>query len=180
GSGEPDEAEKDLFQALIDNGTTIVAAMGNERQYGSPTSYPAAIPGVIAVGATSVDDKVANFSNYGDHISISAPGVAIWSTLPTYPGQAEFEAVRGDGGGWVLGRPIPRDTDYAAWDGTSMATPHVTAAVALLIANQGGSDPQTVRDTLMKTADRVPAMGRHKFDPDYGAGRLNLLNLLQE
>ena len=41
---------------LLAAGTTVVAAMGNERQVGSPTSYPAAIRGVIAVGATNILD----------------------------------------------------------------------------------------------------------------------------
>ena len=97
GPAAPNAQERRLFQALLDSGSVVVAAMGNERKYGSPTSYPAAIPGVIAVGATSLDDKVANFSNRGNHIWISAPGVAIWSTLPTYPGQDGFAAVPGPG-----------------------------------------------------------------------------------
>jgi hypothetical protein len=52
--------------------------MGNEREVGSPPSYPAAIPGVIAVGATSILDRVTRFSNRGEHISLSAPGQTIW------------------------------------------------------------------------------------------------------
>src|SRR5262249_29705258 len=130
GPGRPDFQEQTLFDSLLANGTTIVAAMGDERLEGSPTSFPAAIPWVIAVGATSLNDRVANFSNRGNHISVCAPGVAIWSTLPTYPGQFGFEAVIGPNGEPVEGKPQRRDTDYAAWDGTSMATPHVTAAVA--------------------------------------------------
>lgn len=81
GGGGFDPHERDLFNNLLANGTTIVAAMGNDRESGSPTSYPAAYPGVIAVGATSRDDTIASFSNSGNHITISAPGVAIWSTF---------------------------------------------------------------------------------------------------
>src|SRR5262249_11522162 len=152
----------------------VIAAMGNERRQGSPTSYPAAIPGVIAVGATSLDDTVANFSNRGNHISLSAPGVAIWSTLPTYPGQLGFEAVPGPAGQPIEGKPMSRETDYAAWDGTSMATPHVTSSTALLLANKGKMSPADARTQLMTSADRVAAMSAD-FDADYGAGRLNLL-----
>jgi subtilisin family serine protease len=178
GSGEPDQAEREIFEALIESGTTIVAAMGNERQEGNPISYPAAIPGIIAVGATNIDDSVANFSNRGNHISISAPGVAIWSTLPTYGGQQGFEAVRDPAGSWVQGRAFVREVNYDAWPGTSMATPHVTAAVALLLANQGMGTPASVRERLMETADRVAGMKGDDFHPDYGAGRLNLRRLL--
>jgi hypothetical protein len=59
-----------------------------------------------------------------------------------------------------------------------MATPHVTAAVALLIANKGKMSPADVRSSLMNTADPVPGMNGNRFSPDFGAGRLNLLKLL--
>jgi subtilisin family serine protease len=174
GAGLPDPLEKQLFGQLVANGCLVCAAMGNDRQNGSPTSYPAAIEGVIAVGATSRDDTIANFSNSGNHICISAPGVAIWSTLPTYPGQEGFKASPGP----TMGQPILRETDYDAWDGTSMATPHVSGACALLLANKQRITPAIARNVLMSSADKVPGMGGQAFTPDYGAGRLNLYNLL--
>lgn len=179
GRGLPDMFEKSLFDMLLANGVAIVAAMGNERAYGSPISYPAAIPGVIAVGATNVNDRVASFSNAGDHISLSAPGAGIWSTLPTYPGQSGFDAVVWPDGSAVPGAPRTRGTDYAAWDGTSMASPHVAAAAALLLANAGQMSGADVRAQLQKTADKLPDMMGAAFDRDYGAGRLNLLELLR-
>jgi subtilisin family serine protease len=175
GGGEPDSQEEQLFAELIAGGTVVVAAMGNEREEGSPVSYPAAIPGVIAVGATSIDDSIANFSNAGNHISLCAPGVGIWSTLPRYRGQFGFEALPGH----VEGKPFARERYYAPWDGTSMASPHVAGAVALLLANRGMMSPADVRDQLMETADEVSDM-TGDFDSDFGAGRLNLLRLLQE
>jgi subtilisin family serine protease len=152
--------------------------MGNERQAGSATSYPAAIPGVIAVGATNIDDTVANFSNRGNHISLSAPGVAIWSTMPTYAGQIEFAAIPGPGGAWLQGSPRRRETDYDALSGTSMASPHVAAAAALLLAVKGKLSPDDVRERLMDTVEKVGAMHGFDFDSDYGAGRLNLFSAL--
>ena len=179
GPGEPDPQELALFEQLIANGTTVVAAMGNEREWGSPTSYPAAIPGVIAVGATSLTDRVANFSNRGDHISVCAPGKGIWSTLPTYGGQSGFAAARGPNGKPIEGKPFKRETDYDDWDGTSMASPHVAAAVALLIAKRGQIGPDECRRLLTLGSDAVAGMGGKTFDSDYGYGRLNLERLLK-
>lgn len=179
GGGVPDPNEKALFQELLANGTTVVAAMGNERLLGSPISYPAAIPGVIAVGATGINDSVASFSNRGSHISLSAPGVAIWSTLPTYAGQSGFAATPGLNGKPIRGLPFSRDTDYAAWNGTSMASPHVAAAAALVLAKHGNASPAEVRAILLQNADRVAGMMGDDFHPDFGAGRLNLSRLLQ-
>ncbi|MEE8169222.1 MAG: S8 family serine peptidase, partial [Phycisphaerae bacterium] len=177
GTAAPDETEAALFELLLDAGVTIVAAMGNEREEGSPTSYPAAMDGVIAVGATSRNDRVANFSNGGPHIALCAPGVAIWSTLPRYPGQFGFEAIPTPEGP-RHGQPQSRETEYDAWPGTSMASPHVAGAAALLLANNRRMTPAQVREGLMNTADRVAGMGGADFDLDYGAGRLNLKRLL--
>ncbi|UQN08023.1 S8 family serine peptidase [Deinococcus sp. QL22] len=175
GPQPPDQLEHALYTKLLESGVTIVAAMGNERQQGSPISYPAAIPGVIAVGATGLNDTVASFSNAGNHITLCAPGVAIWSTVPTYPGQVGYQALPGPGGA-ARGRSIARETNYAAFNGTSMAAPHVSAAVALLLAK--GTKPADVLELLKTTADPVPGMRGQTWHPDYGAGRLNLRRLL--
>jgi subtilisin family serine protease len=179
GRGKPSTPEAQAFQSLIANGTVVVAAMGNERQQGSPISYPAAIAGVVAVGATGLTDKVASFSNRGNHITICAPGEAIWSTLPTYPGQLEWEAIIGPDGQPRQGKPRRRETNYDAWPGTSMASPHVAAATALYLANGGQRSAAAATQALTATADKVSEMGGANFSPDYGHGRLNLETLLQ-
>ena len=114
--GEKDPAEIDVLRDVIAAGVVVVAAMGNEYDEGNPIEYPAAIPEVCAVGATDELDKRAGFSNTGRHIDLVAPGVVILSTTPTF---------RYDGDG---------EQDYDAWDGTSMATPHVAGAAALVLA----------------------------------------------
>jgi subtilisin family serine protease len=175
GAGVPDPQERALFQALIDAGISVVAAMGNEGS--SQPSYPAAIEGVIAVGATALDDSRADFSNIGPHIAVCAPGVSIWSTLPTYAGQTGFYALQRPGGGWVRGESMRRETDYDSWQGTSMATPHVTATAALALAKYPGLSPATLKDRLQQAVDKVPGMQGQNFTKEYGAGRLNLLKL---
>jgi subtilisin family serine protease len=155
--------------------------MGNEASGTFPgiISYPAAIPGVIAVGATAIDDTRADFSNYkGNHIALCAPGVAIWSTLPTYPGQFGFAAAPGPGGTHVPAAPQRRETQYDAWNGTSMATPHVSAAAALLIAKDSSTDGTTAKTKLQQSADKVAGMNGQQWTRKYGSGRLNLFRLL--
>jgi subtilisin family serine protease len=175
GYGIPTPQELKLFRDLIDNGCTVIAAMGNDNTTAS--SYPAAISGVVAVGATSYDDARASFSNAGGHISLSAPGVGIWSTLPTYAGRTGNHAALTPAGLPTPGAEMSREADYAAWQGTSMATPHVAAAAALLIAHYGPMSPADVRDRLMQACDPVPSMGTSHFTAEYGAGRLNLVKL---
>ena len=174
GPGAPDQVEAALFQALIDGGVSVVAAMGNENS--TELSYPAAIPGVIAVGATTLNDARANFSNMGPHIALCAPGVGIWSTLPTYSGQTGFYR-QPDSDPPAMGQPMARDTDYGNWNGTSMATPHVAAAAALALGKNGSTTPAAMKTLLMAAVDRVPGMNGQSFTSLYGSGRLNLLKL---
>jgi subtilisin family serine protease len=150
--GEKDLAEIDILHDVIASGVVVIAAMGNEYEEGNPTEYPAAIDEVCAVGATDELDKRAGFSNTGRHIDIMAPGVSILSTTPTF---------RYDDG----------EPDYDSWDGTSMATPHVSGAAALVLAKSPELSPAQVIRKLQSSADRVA--GAKKGSASYGAGRLN-------
>lgn len=151
--GEKDRAEIDILGDVIAAGVVVIAAMGNEYEEGNPTAYPAAIRGVCAVGAIDVLDRRAGFSNTGRHIDLVAPGVAILSTTPTF---------RYDGDG---------QQEYDAWDGTSMATPHVAGAAALVLAKSPRLAPAQVIKKLTSSADRMA--GARKASTAYGAGRLN-------
>jgi subtilisin family serine protease len=149
-----DPGERDVIFDLLDAGIVVVAAMGNEFERGNPVEYPAALKGVCAVGATDHADRRGDFSNTGKHVALSAPGVAIVSTTPTYS--------------YAHGK-----SDYDTWDGTSMATPHVSAAAALVIAQDPELTPAQVIKRLQQTADKVPGMTKRP-NTSVGWGRLNI------
>ncbi|MNK60372.1 Thermophilic serine proteinase precursor [compost metagenome] len=143
-------------------GVVVVAAMGNDREdsyleYGIHPSYPAALPGVIAVGATDDRDQVASFSNAGKWISVSAPGVDILSTTPTYE----------------VSDPLPYE--YGSMSGTSMASPYVSGVAALLLSLYPNMTPAQVKARLESTADDVGIPG---FDTFTGHGRINAARAL--
>jgi subtilisin family serine protease len=152
--GEKDPAEIDILRDVIDAGVVVIAAMGNEYEDGNPTEYPAAMPDVCAVGASDEFDKRAGFSNTGRHIDLVAPGVGILSTTPTF--NYDDDGAR----------------TYDAWDGTSMATPYVAGAAALLLAKSPDSTPAQVIRALTSSADRIA--GAKQGSAAYGAGRLNV------
>jgi subtilisin family serine protease len=154
------QVEELLFRRLSKAGIVIVAAMGNEYQQGNPVEYPAAYPGVMAVGAVSENLKRAVFSNTGKHIAVVAPGTNIVSTLP------------------VKKSPFLPETGYASWSGTSMATPHVSAAAALVLAKNPGQKPDSVRQKLVSSAKKLPGMSNKKWTQEYGAGLINLKTAL--
>lgn len=160
GGGERSQTEQILFRRLEQAGVSVIAAMGNEFEEGNPTSYPAAYETVFAVGAVGADLRRASFSNTGAHIAVSAPGVAILSTLPMKKSAARDE------------------TKYASWDGTSMATPHVAGAGALYCAKNTAALPADVKKALRNCCRRVPEMGTKKFTRQHGTGLIELDTLL--
>ncbi|MEA2570029.1 MAG: hypothetical protein QOI24_2030 [Acidobacteriota bacterium] len=85
GSDKASTFESEAFQRTIDNGILAVAASGNESSTGkpAPVAYPAAYPGMIAVGAIDSASRIASFSNQGTELSVVAPGVSVLSTLPS-------------------------------------------------------------------------------------------------
>ncbi|MDQ3810927.1 MAG: S8 family peptidase, partial [Chloroflexota bacterium] len=143
GGGSDTFVERDAVTYAVGRGVVVVAAMGNDGS--SIPSYPAAYPGVIAVGATDQSDRRAPFSNTGAHIDVSAPGVQVLSTAP--------------------------DNALAVLSGTSMASPHVAGVAALirsadrsLTSDQVGAIlRQTARPLRDQPEDAVP-------NERYGAG----------
>ena len=146
---KPEILEKAVNYALSKN-VVIVATMGNnniERR-----RYPAAFDGVIAVGSTDESDKKSTFSNFGDWISVSAPGSNIMSTFPTYPVQ-----INGTKG-------------YASLSGTSMAAPLVAGLAGLIRSQNPNMAPAKVKALIEKTA---VDLGDKGFDKNFGHGRID-------
>jgi subtilisin family serine protease len=148
--------EQILIRRLVDRGVVVVAAMGNDFLHGNPTEYPAAYDNVLAVGAIAENRERSSFSNTGAHIGICAPGSHILSTLPRRPSTHRTEKM------------------YASWSGTSMATPHVAAAAALVAARHPGKSGAEIAEHLRKNAATLPAMRGRNRTQEYGDGLLDL------
>ena len=88
GSSDPSQFEQEATAQAISAGIIVVAASGNDSTATTPApvSYPAAYPGVLAIGAVDSTSTIADFSNQGPELSFVAPGVDVLSTLPVGTG----------------------------------------------------------------------------------------------
>ncbi|UGV41527.1 S8 family serine peptidase [Methanococcoides orientis] len=139
-------------------GVTIVAAAGNDGT--RFVSYPAAYEKCIAVGATGYDGNLAPYSNYGPGLDVVAPG--------GNTGQDLNNDGYGDGILQNTFDPSTQIFSYYFFQGTSMATPHVSGVAALLIS-QGASNDE-VRTALESTA---MDLGKSGWDTAYGYGLID-------
>lgn len=267
GGGTSSTAEASAFQNLFNQGVLSIAAAGNDgnRRH----SYPASYDSVISVAAVDANKVRADFSQYTNQVELSAPGVAVLSTVPWSAAsttvddtgylvsamdgsvqQSKSGAVASGGdcssvGSWsgkvvmcerggiafndkarnvqagggvaaiiynnvagsfagtmgttnVAGIPTvamsqedgqyivanklgtsatvnttsdPNGSGYEAWDGTSMATPHVSGAAAVVWSAVPGATNQQVRDALAATAEDLGSAGRDNY---YGYGLVDI------
>ncbi|MFI7639552.1 S8 family peptidase [Nonomuraea sp. NPDC049400] len=114
---------KPKIDALLAKGIATVVAAGNE--YFEGASYPACISSAVAVGANDNNDAIADFSNRGAVVDLFAPGVDVESSVP--------------------------DNRTAVFSGTSMATPHVAGALALMKAASPNTPMADLINTLKST-----------------------------
>lgn len=144
------ETLHNVIKAAHDSGIVMVAAAGNNGPEENSVNYPARFDEVIAVSATDIYDNFAYWSSSGPEVDLAAPGREIYSTY--------------------------KSAKYTTMSGTSMASPHVAGAAALVLATQarapydngdGFWSKSEVIDCLLKTADDLGPAG---FDNYFGYG----------
>ena len=149
----------DAVQDAWNAGVVIVAGAGNDGN--TALFYPAALDNVVSVGAFDEDGARASFSNYGSWVDISAPGNIIMSTYP----MAQCDP-----------STTPGDTGCYQWlSGTSMATPYVAGAAALVWSRGDVTTNQQVVDILLNSAEGK-GVAAARLDSWTIHGGLNLYN----
>ncbi len=136
--GCSDQSTIDAIDYATAAGSLVIVAAGNDGA--NSLGFPASAANAMSVAAHDSNGNKASFSNYGAGLDITGPGVGITSTT---------------GGG------------YATWDGTSMATPHVSGVAALVLAT-GSYTPSQLRDHLKATASDLGMPANQQ-----GAGAVN-------
>lgn len=169
GSSQASRAEQEAINRAIARKVTVVAAAGNEALSGNPLNYPAALNGVISVGALGrlpVNGAMllgrAEYSCFNPYVTLSAPGSDILSTVPRQ-----------------LGNPASKGGAYAYASGTSMAAPMVSGVAALILSRHPDWTPAKVLEALRSSASpnglmRVPGDASSGYDANFfGAGMID-------
>lgn len=154
GGGGFSQALEDSIKAASNKGILFIAAAGNDSSNNdSRPSYPATyqVDNVISVASHTAQDTISSFSNFGKRtVHVAAPGSNVLSSTP--------------------------NNEYKVFSGTSMATPHVSGVVGLLLSENGRLPVLEVRNRLMATTVPGPAYRKST----QGGGRVNIYNLLTD
>lgn len=146
GSSADNQSFHDAIIKTYQAGVTQVAAAGNNGESDGAISYPAKYPETIAVSAIDENNGFASFSSYGQEIDLAAPGVNINSAY--------------------------NNGYYKILNGTSMAAPHVTGTVALVISAKGIMSPDDIKAHLKNTSEFL--IGLSSYQQGAGLVRADL------
>ncbi|MGO4273127.1 S8 family peptidase, partial [Paenibacillus sp. TAF58] len=138
----------DAIRYAYNKDVALIAASGNDNT--ERPGFPAAYPEVLAVAASDSQNNKAPFSNYGDYIAVTAPGVSIASTYP--------------------------NNQYAALSGTSMASPHVTALAALVRSTNPSLKNTEVYEIIKQSAQDLGTQGKDKY---FGFGLIDVVKAVK-
>ncbi len=146
GGGACATTTQSAINSARSRGSVVVVAAGNSAA-NAANFTPASCTGVISVAATTRSGGRASYSNFGTVVDVAAPG-----------GQM---SVAGDPNGVLstlnTGATTPGADSYAYYQGTSMATPHVSAVAALMLAKNAALTPDQVESLIKSTARAFPA-----------------------
>lgn len=163
GSNRVDNVLADAIAKARASGALVVASAGNDHV--STPFYPAALEGVLAVGATGPSGEQASYSNFGSYLDVMAPGgersldaTGILSTVPTYDVYLNTHV-----NGFRRG--------YEYLSGTSMAAPYVSGLAALVWSLNPDLSPTEVSQIITSTVRDLSVPG---WDPVYGYGLVDV------
>jgi serine protease len=168
--GNPDTLSRAIKDAQ-NRGAIVVVAAGNQGQ-NAKDIYPAAIANVITVGAIKFDGKRAPYSNFGNKISLMAPGGDMTEKLPyqfTDPDEKNATAKNYPAGviGTLYSHKL-REFTYHFYEGTSQAAPIVAGVISLLLA----INPELNRSDILRIFERS-AFSNTKCNEGCGVGLIN-------
>lgn len=143
---EPHLAIAVAAQHAADNDVIVIAAAGNGQS--SDPHYPASDANVLGVAAIDTLNLLADFSSFGDHVDLCAPGTSLYGPY--------------------------LDSSYVVWGGTSFAAPFVAAQAALLLSYDPGATRTELLDALISTANSIDHLNP-SFSGQLGAGLIDPL-----
>ncbi len=157
GPGSCSQAYQETLTAVRNAGVTVVVAAGNDGDKGNPIETPASCEGVITVGAVNPSGERAYYSGFQPYVFIAAPGgdtseTPVGGVLSTFTLSGTNEPL------------------YTFYQGTSMAAPHVSGVIALMLSTNPSLTPSQIENILSSTATDLGPVGR---DPEFGFGLID-------